>query len=533
MSFLVTAILIGGSAAAAATGVGTGTSAMFKNSKARNINNYSSATFDFQKETAEMARDNSNQSLENLGNEKLNVLDTSMEKFIETFKKIHNIKMEKTLNDLRDFCLDEQQMIEMQKMRSMATSVLKGIVGGAGAGALAAFGAYGATMTFAAASTGTAIASLSGAAATNATLAFLGGGALAAGGGGMALGSTVLGGVTAGPAIAILGIVLNATANKNLDNAYSGKAKSKEAIEGMKIIETLCNALTMRADMFTALLKILNANFKVLIGDLEKVIEKSGTDYSLYNEEEKSTVAMTMNLAGAIKKVLDTPIIDEDGNLTEKSEKVNTEMVKFIEDNSLKLDIDVSDKSEINSDEKIETNNAAEDTNVTISALSAATSAFSKSFGGTFKSKAKTKQLTPEEIAISEVEQFIRYERVNGKLKQEYTQNELEKYLRIFQTENYNETTENILGLYAPSCMDVLDKKISGILFMKDKLYFKKRGDAYTVPIRYKNIKSVRTKGLNKMFVDLRTGSSILFKGISYSTVELVDLFEKLASLYE
>jgi hypothetical protein len=48
-----------------------------------------------------------------------------------------------------------------------------------------------------AASTGTAIGSLSGAALTNASLAALGGGALAAGGGGMAAGATVIAGAGA------------------------------------------------------------------------------------------------------------------------------------------------------------------------------------------------------------------------------------------------------------------------------------------------------------------------------------------------
>ena len=47
--------------------------------------------------------------------------------------------------------------------------------------------------TFGMASTGAAISTLSGAAATNAVLAWIGGGAIAAGGGGVALGSTILG----------------------------------------------------------------------------------------------------------------------------------------------------------------------------------------------------------------------------------------------------------------------------------------------------------------------------------------------------
>lgn len=69
------------------------------------------------------------------------------------------------------------------------------------AGTLAAVGIWGT------ASTGTAIASLSGVAATNATYAFLGGGAVAAGGGGVMAGAAVMtGGIVAVVAAAGAGI---------------------------------------------------------------------------------------------------------------------------------------------------------------------------------------------------------------------------------------------------------------------------------------------------------------------------------------
>lgn len=57
------------------------------------------------------------------------------------------------------------------------------------AGLLTSAGAWAAVSTFGVASTGTAIGSLSGAAASNAALAWFGGGSLATGGGGIALGS--------------------------------------------------------------------------------------------------------------------------------------------------------------------------------------------------------------------------------------------------------------------------------------------------------------------------------------------------------
>lgn len=75
----------------------------------------------------------------------------------------------------------------------------------------------GVATTFGLASTGTAISALSGAAATNAALAWLGGGALVAGGGGMAAGQAFL--TMAGPAgWAIAAISLAASSLLFLEN---------------------------------------------------------------------------------------------------------------------------------------------------------------------------------------------------------------------------------------------------------------------------------------------------------------------------
>src|SRR4051812_34071998 len=89
-----------------------------------------------------------------------------------------------------------------------AISWMRGIVGSAVTGVGIKAGITTAVTTFASASTGTAISTLSGAAATNATAAFLGGGSLASGGGGMAAGAVALNFVTIGPAILVSGFVV-------------------------------------------------------------------------------------------------------------------------------------------------------------------------------------------------------------------------------------------------------------------------------------------------------------------------------------
>ncbi len=123
------------------------------------------------------------------------------------------------------------------------------ILSGAGAGLLAVLPLQGfapmsamwIATTFGTASTGTAISALSGAAATKAALAWLGGGALSSGGGGMAAGSAFL--AMAGPigwgiggATLLTSIVLFATKktrlklekNKRNEGSYQKYRKGKE-----------------------------------------------------------------------------------------------------------------------------------------------------------------------------------------------------------------------------------------------------------------------------------------------------------------
>lgn len=226
------------------------------------------------------------------------------------------------LNELQKMVLDQKKFTELKELQSMATSMAGGLLSGTMAGAITAFGAYGAAGALATASTGTAIATLSGAAATNATLAFFGGGSLAAGGLGMAGGTAVLGGLVAGPALAILGVVVGAKASANLDKAYSNLSKAKEYREEMDAASSLCIGIRKRAAMFYRFLVNLNSVFEPLIYEMTQIISRKGTDYRVFSDDEKKVVAEAMAMAGAVKAILDTPILDDEGNLTQESDKM-------------------------------------------------------------------------------------------------------------------------------------------------------------------------------------------------------------------
>lgn len=321
-------ILIGIAAATAAVGVGKGVKAVKDNNKADDINYKAKRTISRAKDSLEVSRKDCNTALESLGSVKLSVLDKSISRFISSFEKLKNVQLQESagLDEMNKFRLDKQSVSELREMSGYASSILGGVAGGTMAGALAGFGAYGATMTFASASTGTAIAALSGAAAKSATLAFLGGGSLAAGGLGVAGGAMVLGGLVAGPALAVMGFVIGAKASANLDNARSNLAEARVVAEELETAAVLCDGIRNRCEMFESLLVRLDSLFIQFISSMEGIIAAKGNGWNAFDSEEKKAIAACASIAGAVKKVLDTPILAEDGKLTEESAVVASEI---------------------------------------------------------------------------------------------------------------------------------------------------------------------------------------------------------------
>jgi len=324
LPFIIGAVAAG----AAALGIGKSVKAYGDNKKAERLNDRAADLIEEAKETIEIAREHSSRSLEVLGGKKLFVLRNSMDCFIKTFRKIKGIDFQASIgcNELEKFRMDKQSFTELREISGYASSIAGGIVSGALGGALVAFGAYGAAGMVGVASTGTAISALAGAAATNATLAFLGGGALSIGGLGMAGGMAVLGGLVAGPALAIMGFIVGAKASKNLDNARSNMAEARKIAEELNTGAFMCNSIRRRSYMFHRLLIRLDTFFIHLNHDLVQIIKKHGRNYRKYSTEQKQTVAQICSIAGAIKAVLDTPILTENGSLTLQSETVATEI---------------------------------------------------------------------------------------------------------------------------------------------------------------------------------------------------------------
>lgn len=158
--------------------------------------------------------------------------------------------------------------------------------------------------TFGTASTGTAISALSGAAATNAALAWFGGGALAAGGGGMAAGQALL--ALAGPvgwgiagASVLTSVLLFWRKKKKIQES------KKQEIERMLNCTNALRQLKAQMDALTIETNGLNQNLSTQLSNNEVLYDQ---DYSTFTADQKSMLGTIVNntksLAVLISKVL-------------------------------------------------------------------------------------------------------------------------------------------------------------------------------------------------------------------------------------
>ncbi len=256
-------------------------------------------------------------AVQELGEAELAAYDGPIRRFVELFERMKNVELsELTLEEAPPFVRSFD--FDVRAVDFGAVDALKTLVAGGGAGATAGLTTFAAVGALATASTGTAISSLSGAAATNATLAWLGGGSLAAGGGGMAAGTMVLGGVVALPVLAVGGLVVHHKGRQALAEAKQDAAKAELAITEMELARTGALGIMLRASQITILVVRLSALAQRRNAVLGHLVDRSD-DYATYDEHDREAVMLAASVAKTLRTVMDVPVIDDDGTLTNVS----------------------------------------------------------------------------------------------------------------------------------------------------------------------------------------------------------------------
>ena len=326
-------LLAGGALLAAGWGVKKGFDAKEDFDVAESYNTEAQGVYERAKEGLDDAREKTQKKLEKLGLVKAAVYKNSLIPFVEMFKKIKKIdfKDKKIRDELQlDGVVSEKDMLSVQEASFHAADVLSSGTAALGAGGLAGFGAFGGAGLLATASTGTAISGLTGVAATNATLAWFGGGSLAAGGMGMAGGAAVLGGIVAGPVLAIGGMVMASKAEAARENAYANLQKARAAAEEMETAAIAVRGIRKRVNEITKVIKKLDEPFQDFLHSLEKLVAHS-TFYPSYSEKDKKGLMISVLFAKTLKNLMETPVIDEEGAVTKASRRAMQDARQVVE----------------------------------------------------------------------------------------------------------------------------------------------------------------------------------------------------------
>lgn len=251
-------------------------------------------------------------SLLEYGRQKEQILGSSLKRFLGAFDKIKDVRLEGVVpDDISKFIVDTKDIVELQNVSDIYLSALAG-------------GTAGAVIGFAA----------------NGVLPVAMGG-ISVAGTAMVLGEIgTIGGLTtstlfaATPIATIVAPVLlfsalssKAKAEENLEKAEAMYRQVEVAVEKIKLWESIYRAIKECTDMFSRLLSELDMMFSECTNLLENLVYRKSMrgnenriDTDSLSEDEKALVAVTRALAGAVKTVIYTPVVNTDGTVSHKAE---------------------------------------------------------------------------------------------------------------------------------------------------------------------------------------------------------------------
>ncbi len=228
-----------------------------------------------------------------LGKKKLHVRSYGMSRFVEHFNQLKGYQFFVKASDMQD--LHKQLSVAQNFSKQLNASGMseKSAIGGMFAG-------YG----------GLGISSFT-------TGAILGGGLTM---GGLA-GMVVLGGLVAGPAIAILGAMSADEMEEELEKAKSYYSQVEEAVKKADAIIDQFQAIEKMAKLFTRQIAKFDALLFLLSQGAIATMKKHNYNHSLYSQEERDQLCVAVLTLMTLSAFLKVPIIDKHQKLQEKAQR--------------------------------------------------------------------------------------------------------------------------------------------------------------------------------------------------------------------
>lgn len=278
------------------------------------------------KEKLEEKQQKALDKLQDLNKLKLNIYSNEIKETIKIIKRIKNVKeTEVTTSDI-EFMFKPETIKEMEATAMEADNILKSSKDGLGMAATMSSLTTGLVSNFGVASTGTAISSLSGAAAKKAALAALGGGAKSIGGAGIAGGQVMLGGISLLPTAIILSHNYAKHAEEKLTEAVDYYSDVKKEIAKIdNVISWINNQLDPRINEIQETLSKMRTFYaNNFLSNLRQVeLWKSGMDGKIdfkdCSKQEKDCIVASAKIISELKEIIKAPLLDENGVIKEST----------------------------------------------------------------------------------------------------------------------------------------------------------------------------------------------------------------------
>lgn len=281
--------------------------------------------YDKVEDITEACRKKLEHKVSDFGNRRLVSLQNTTGRFLKMLEDMgqnNNVK-EYAISSGVGFSIDSlerMERIDMEVSKALKSTMIVGGLGTAAAMGTPAL-VTGTVGMLATASTGTAISSLSGVAATNATLAWLGGGSLAAGGG-MAAGAALLGTIqaaaTGGVALLAAGLLASTHYSKKLTEAKEKQKAVETEVEKHKLMWELLEGINKRTDELDVVTTELEKRITEQQSFLSPLTLDFNTDDPYYSKVFQRNGALIISM----NELAQTPLLNKEGDLSSESANI-------------------------------------------------------------------------------------------------------------------------------------------------------------------------------------------------------------------
>lgn len=282
--------------------------------------------YDKVEDITEVCRKKLEYKVSDFGNRRLVSLQNTTGRFLKMLEDMgqnNNIK-EYAISSGVGFSIDSlerMERVDMEVSKALTSTALVGGVGMAAAMGTPTLVTL-AVGEFAKASTGLAIKKLSGVAAANATLAWLGGGSLATGGGGMVAGAALLGTIkvatTGGVVLLVTGLLASTHYSKKLTEVKEKQKAVETEVEKHKLMWELLEGINKRTDE----LDVVTTELEKRITEQLSFLSPLTIDFDINDPYYSKVFQRNGALIISMNELAQTPLLNKEGDLSSESANI-------------------------------------------------------------------------------------------------------------------------------------------------------------------------------------------------------------------